>query len=72
MEVMDKMTYITSDISTIEDARNDLMTHCPKEPPEQRAGYINGVLDMYNAAKRLRDNSNTAHEDPKQPGRMIR
>lgn len=38
---------------TFEDVRNKLITDCRKEPEAERAGYINGVLDLYNAAKRL-------------------
>ncbi len=38
---------------TLEDIRNRLITECHKEPQEQRSGYVNGVLDMFNAVKRL-------------------
>lgn len=37
---------------TLEDIRNRLVTQCRYEPEAQRAGYINGVLDMYNATKK--------------------
>ena len=38
---------------TLEDVRNRLITECHAEPAEQKSGYVNGVLDMYNAAKKL-------------------
>lgn len=40
---------------TLEDIRNRLITECQREPEVQRAGYVNGVLDMYNAARKLKD-----------------
>lgn len=43
------MSIMTKD--TIEDIRNRLIQTCPKEPQEQRSGYINGILDFYNAMK---------------------
>jgi hypothetical protein len=39
---------------TLEDLRNRLILECKVEPQEQRAGYVNGVLDMYNLAKKLK------------------
>lgn len=38
---------------TLESVRNKLLTECPREPENQRSGYVNGVLDMYNAVKKL-------------------
>jgi hypothetical protein len=38
---------------TLEDIRNRLITDCKREPEAERAGYINGLLDMYNAARKL-------------------
>lgn len=37
---------------TLEDIRNRLITECHKEPEAQRSGYVNGVLDLYNAVKK--------------------
>lgn len=38
---------------TLEDIRNKLITECRSEPEKERPGYINGILDMYNAARKL-------------------
>lgn len=38
---------------TLEDIRNRLITECRREPEAERAGYVNGVLDMFNAVKKL-------------------
>jgi len=40
---------------TLEDIRNRLITECKREQESERAGYVNGVLDMYNAAKEVKD-----------------
>lgn len=40
---------------TIEDIRNRLLTECKKEPEEQRAGYVNGILDFYNTLRMQQD-----------------
>jgi hypothetical protein len=46
---------VTEIKETIENARNRLITECHKEPEAQRSGYINGVLDMYNEARKIKD-----------------
>jgi hypothetical protein len=43
---------VTEIKETIEDIRNRLITECKREPEANRAGYINGVLDMYNEVRR--------------------
>jgi hypothetical protein len=40
---------------TLEGARNRLITESKLEPELQWPAYINGIMDMYNAAKRLSD-----------------
>jgi hypothetical protein len=37
---------------SLEDIRNRLIQDCSKEPEQQRSGYVNGILDFYNAAKK--------------------
>lgn len=44
---------------TLEDVRNKLITECHREPELQRSAYINGVLDMYNATKKLQEDIDT-------------
>lgn len=36
---------------TLEESRNRLIAESRRETGNERPGYINGVLDMYNAAK---------------------
>ena len=43
------------EIPALEDIRNRLITECHAEPVDQRAGYINGILDMYNEAKKRQE-----------------
>ena len=40
------------EIHSLEDIRNRLISACTAEPAEQRSGYINGILDMYNESKK--------------------
>ena len=40
---------------TLEDVRNKLITECKREPETERPGYVNGILDMYNAVRKLQD-----------------
>jgi hypothetical protein len=40
---------------TLEDIRNRLITECHREPEVQRSGYVNGILDFYNAIKHQED-----------------
>lgn len=43
------------EIPDLSDMRNKLVLDCKLEPEEQRAGYVNGVLDMYNEAKKRQE-----------------
>ena len=36
---------------TLEEIRNRLIAESRREPLEARPGYINGILDMFNAIK---------------------
>ena len=40
---------------TLEDVRNRLITECRREQDSERPGYVNGILDMYSAVKKLRE-----------------
>jgi hypothetical protein len=39
---------------TLEDIKACLINECRREPEVERAGYINGVLDFYNAILKQR------------------
>ena len=52
---------VTEIKETIEDVRNRLITECRREQEAERAGYVNGVLDMYNAAKELERGKDEYH-----------
>ena len=53
---------VTEIKETIEDVRNRLITECRREQESERAGYVNGVLDMYNEAKRLEKDREAENE----------
>ncbi len=40
------------EIISLEEIRNKLLTESRIEDEQQKAGYVNGVLDMYNEAKK--------------------
>ena len=51
-------------VETLEEIMNRLLNGCRKEPEAQRSGYINGVLDMYNEAKKAYNKNKEADVTP--------
>ncbi len=48
---------------TLEDIRNRLITECRREPEIERPGYVNGILDFYNAIKHQEDLASSKKEN---------
>lgn len=46
---------VKEEIDRLEDVRDTLIRQSPKEPEAQHSGYINGVLDFYNAMKKFEE-----------------
>lgn len=51
---------LTETKETLEELRNRLIAESRREPMEARPGYINGVLDFYNAVKKQQKDEESA------------